>query len=410
MPSRTAKLFFVFFLTSAWLIFGLQPVSARQDSLNLYLFYSKYCPHCEQEISFLSNLQKEIPQITIHAFEIAENKTNNQLLQKVGQKLNVDISGVPMLFIGAKPFIGFFSDETTGTVIKSTVLKFLASGCEDPLASLVANLPPEQPTTHDGSCPTNNNQPTIPDKIKVPLLGEINTKNISLPVLTLLIGGLDGFNPCAMWILFFLISLFLGMKNRKRMWILGLTFIAVSALVYFIFLAAWLNFLLFIGLVFWIRIFIGLIALATGFYHLRDYFTHQGGVCKVSQSQRRQKILERLKRITQKKQFLLALGGIILLAFGVNLVELICSAGLPAVYTQILTLNKVPQWQYYLYLILYIIIYMLDDMIVFVIAMVTLRLTGLSGKYTKIAALIGGILMVIIGTLLLLRPELLMFG
>jgi cytochrome c biogenesis protein CcdA len=223
-------------------------------------------------------------------------------------------------------------------------------------------------------------------------------------------GSLDGFNPCAMWALLFLITLLLGMENRKRMWILGIAFIITSALVYFLFMTAWLKLILFIGIIFWIRILIGAIAIGGGSYNLKEYFTNKEGACKVTNNQRRREIFEKLKKITQHQSFYWALGGIILLAFAVNLVELICSAGLPAVYTQILTLSELATWQYYMYLILYILFFMIDDLFVFFVSMKTLQVTGITTKYSRWSHLIGGILMIIIGLLLIFKHEWLMFG
>ena len=108
--------------------------------------------------------------------------------------------------------------------------------------------------------------------------------------------------------------------------------------------------------------------------------------------------------------FLIALVGIVLLAAAVNLVELVCSAGLPAVYTQVLILSGLPAWQYYVYLLLYIIFFMLDDLFVFFIAMSTLKMAFISAKYTRYSNAIGGILMLIIGILLIFRPDWLFFG
>ena len=194
------------------------------------------------------------------------------------------------------------------------------------------------------------------------------------------------------------------------MWILGGSFIAASGFAYFLFLTAWLNLLLFLGFIFWIRILIGLVALGAGAYNLRDFIVNKEGGCEVTGDEKRQKIFEKLRKISQQKQFLLALGGIILLAFAVNLVELVCSAGLPAIYTQILALSKLPNWQYYLYLLFYIFIFMLDDLIVFIIAMLTLQAIGIESKYARASHLIGGLLMLLIGLLLLFKPELLMFA
>ena len=120
--------------------------------------------------------------------------------------------------------------------------------------------------------------------------------------------------------------------------------------------------------------------------------------------------MDRLKAVISTRKFWLALGGIVLLSFLVNLVELICSAGFPVVYLQILSLTPMPFWQYYLYLLLYIVIFMLDDIIVFVVAMITLQLTGVTTRYKRLSNLIGGVLMLVIGLLLIFKPGWLMFG
>ena len=254
-------------------------------------------------------------------------------------------------------------------------------------------------------------KPTVPETLTLPVFGQVNLKYLSLGAITVIIGALDGFNPCAMWVLVFLINLLLGLDDRKKMWILGSAFIIASGAVYFLFMTAWLNILIFLGFIFWIRIIIGLVALLAGGYNLKEYWTDASGACTLSQGARRQRTMDRLKEtVISTRKFWLALGGIVLLAFLVNLVELICSAGFPVVYLQILSLTPMPFWQYYLYLLLYILIFMLDDIIVFVVAMLTLQLMGVTTRYKRLSNLIGGVLMLLIGVLLIFKPGWLMFG
>jgi ABC-type protease/lipase transport system fused ATPase/permease subunit len=130
----------------------------------------------------------------------------------------------------------------------------------------------------------------------------------------------------------------------------------------------------------------------------------------VTEGEKKQKIFDKLKNIAKQNNLWLALGGIIILAFAVNLVELVCSAGLPAVFTQVLAMNSLPKFAYYLYILLYIFFFMIDDLIVFFIAMFTLKMTGITNKYARYSSFIGGLLMVIIGILLVFKPEWLMFG
>ena len=372
-----------------------EKVFASEKQVNIYFFWGEGCPHCEYEKQFLEKLERKYPEVQVHDFEVWNNSKNRKLLIEVGKKLNVNVSGVPFTIIGEQYFVGWYDEQTNGSAIENAVQCALQNSCRDVISELNEY---------------ENEKSPLPQKIKVPVLGEIETKNLSLPLFTVLMGGLDGFNPCAMWTLLFLISLLLGMKNRKRMWILGSTFIVASAAVYSLFMAAWLNLLLFVGFIFWIRVVIGLVALGSGIYNIKEFFANKAAVCKVTGEKKRRKVFEKIKAITQKKQFWLALGGIIILAAAVNLVELICSAGLPVVFTQVLALSNLAKWQYYLYMLLYIFVFMLDDLIVFFAAMITLRMTRITGKYTRFSYLIGGILMVIIGILLMLKPEWLMFG
>ena len=373
--------------------------AANDQPVNIYLFWTKGCPHCALEKEFLAKLAGRDQQIEVTTFELIEFRDNRELFRKVGEELRANVSGVPFTVVGERYFIGWLDEDSTGALIVQAVAEARRTKAPDVVARLRA-----------GSTPVvSPEKKAIPEKLPLPWFGEIE-KYLSLGLITVIIGALDGFNPCAMWVLVFLINLLLGMEDRRKMWILGGTFIAASAIIYFLFMTAWLNFLIFVGLIIWVRIAIGLVALSAGFYNLREYFTNRSGVCKLSATEKRQRRMARLKEIVHSQKFILALGGLILLACAVNLVELICSAGFPVIYLQILSLTPLPFWQYYLYLVLYIFVFMLDDLIVFVVAMVTLQLLGVGTRYKQVSNLIGGVLMLILGILLILRPEALMFG
>lgn len=388
------------FLIIVMFLFLVKPANAL-DNPTLHFFWAAGCPHCAKEKAFLNTLGEKYPQLTIKDYEITYDRKNVELLQKIKEELNIDVSGVPFSVIGKKQFIGYLNDETTGQEIEEAVKCAIESGCEDLVNGLLQGSDDQQ---------VREQPQNIPETLKVPIFGELQVKNLSLPILTFLIALLDGFNPCAMWTLLFLISLLLGMKDRRRMWLLGIAFIASSAFVYFLFLSAWLNLFLFLGLVVWIRIVIGLVALVTGGYNVWDYLVNKRGGCNVMGDEKRQRIFEKIRNITQKRQFILALGGIMLLAFAVNIVELICSAGLPAIYTKILSLTNLSTWEYYLYLLFYILVFMFDDLFIFITAMITLQAVGIQSRYSRCSHLVGGILMFIIGLFLLFKPEWLMFG
>ncbi len=386
-------------LFAGLLFFLVQPVLAA--GVTLHLFWSLGCPHCAKERVFLNTLREKYPQLTIKEYEITSNRNNAVLLERVGRELQADVSGVPFTVIGKEYVVGYLNDETTGKAIEDIVKTAVASGSDD----IVGGLLPKDPTPK-----LPEQRARVPETLDVPVFGALRVKSLSLPVVTFVIALLDGFNPCAMWTLLFLISLLVGLKDKKRMWILGTAFIATSAMVYFLFLSAWLNLFLFLGFVMWIRILVGLVALVAGGWYVRDYWVNKTGSCPVTGNEKRQKVFEALRATAKRREFLFALGGIVLLAIAVNMVELVCSAGLPAIYTQILSLSRLPPWQYYLYLMFYIIVFMLDDLFVFFAAMITLKVTGVQSKYARYSHLVGGVLMLIIGVLLLVKPELLMFG
>jgi thiol-disulfide isomerase/thioredoxin len=380
--------------------------ASASDSINAYLFYGDGCPHCAKEMRFLEDLRKEYPSLEIKNFEIYRNKDNALLLQRVGKSLNADVSGVPFSVIGDKHFVGY-AEGITSEEIKSKIKECRKSGCPDQVASIISSGKQEEQENKQNK---NFEKNSSGKKINLPIFGKIDTQKFSLPILTMIMGFLDGFNPCAMWTLLFLISLLLGMKDRKRMWILGTAFIVASASVYFLFMSAWLNLILFLGFVVWVRIVIGILALFGGGYSLKKFLFDKDSGCAVANDESRQRVFQKLKKLVGKNSFWIALGGIIGLAFMVNLVELICSAGLPAVYTQVLAINELSRWQYYLYILFYVFFFMLDDLLVFFMAMITLEMTGLSTKYSRYSQLIGGTLMFIIGILLIFKPQWLMFG
>jgi thiol-disulfide isomerase/thioredoxin len=378
------------------------PTRAGDKPVTVYLFWTTGCPHCLHEKDFLAALQHRDQAVKVVALEVCGSRENLELFQKVGKLLQADISGVPFSVIGNQYIIGWQDESTTGRAIETAIHEARGRGAPDLVAGLRAAPGPSLPGEAD--------KPAVPETLTLPVFGQVNLKHLSLGAITVIIGALDGFNPCAMWALVFLINLLLGMEDRRRMWVLGSAFIITSGAVYFLFMTAWLNLLVFFGFIFWVRIIIGGVALFAGGYNLKEYWTEVSGACTLSQGARRQRTMDRLKAVISTRKFWLALAGIVLLSFLVNLVELICSAGFPVIYLQILSLTPMPFWQYYLYLLLYIVIFMLDDIIVFVAAMITLQLMGVTTRYKRLSSLIGGVLMLLIGLLLIFKPGWLMFG
>jgi thiol-disulfide isomerase/thioredoxin len=382
---------------------ALGAAAQPSERVDAYLFWAEGCPHCQRAIDFFKRLEGEEPRVRVHYLEVSRDAANQRAFAAAVEGIALEEPAVPLIVVGDAVMVGYASDATSGAEIRRRIEGCLAKGCPDIVGPLVQ-------AEGEGEPPADAARRMVPPTVSVPFIGAIRTADLSLPVLTIALGALDGFNPCAMWVLVFLIGLLVGMQDRFRMWTLGAAFVAGSALVYFLFMAAWLNFLLFIGAVVWVRAAVGLVALGGGFYYLREYFQNPDAACKVTAPQARRRVFDSLRKLASERRFWLALAGVLALAFAVNLVELLCSAGIPAVYTQVLALSELPVWQYYAYLALYILVFMLDDLFVFVVAMKTLQIAGATTRYVRFSHLAGGVVLLVIGALLLLRPELLMFG
>ena len=382
------------------------PFHVKADNIiNIHLFYGDGCPHCAEEEEFLNDYLKEEKNAKLIKYEVWHDKDNQKKFTTVQDKLDNHSNGVPYLIIGDKVLVGYI-EGTTDVRIKKYVEEYKTS---DKYVDKVTHiLEGKEETKKDELKKTDEEV----DEYNLPILGKVNPKKVSLPVLAVVLGLVDGFNPCAMWILLFLITMLINTKDRKKMWILGLIFILTSGIVYLAFMLTWLNLASFISKIFFVRLLVALVALIIGFINLNNFYksTKKDDGCEVVDKKDRKKIMNQIMKITKEKSFILAIGGIIILAASVNIIEMMCSIGLPLIFTQILAMNSLSFGSYMLYMFLYILFFLIDDIVIFVIAMSTLKVTGISTKYNKYSHLVAGIITILIGLLLLIKPSILMFN
>ena len=367
--------------------------------VDVYFFHSNSCPHCAKEEEYLESIKDDMG-IKIHYYEVSEFPN---VIDKVRNNLNINNYYVPLTIIGSDYLIGF-GDNT-----KEEIDNLINSYRNTDYCSVVKTIINDENVLE--CIDKNKGIYNESNEKKIPLLGKVNIKEVSLPLISIIIGFVDGFNPCAMWVLIFLITMLFNMKNRKKMWILGLTFILTSAIVYLFFMLSWLTLASTI-ISTWFKYVIAVVALIGSFINIRSYLKDRKkeSGCQVTSSTKRKKIMTKIQKVLSEKSFILALFGIMALAFSVNLIELACSAGLPVLFTQILAINNLSIFEYSLYIFLYLLFFIIDDLIIFIIAMVTLKITGISNKYTKYSHLIGGIIMFIIGILMAFKTDWLMFN
>ena len=355
--------------------------NVEDGKVNIYFFHKTSCPHCKKEGKLLDSLEQKYENINIYRFEVSGDSQNAKYLDEVKKLFDETSGGVPYTVIGTETFLGY--NSYVGEKLEKTIQNYLDIKKETEQEKATFNLP---------------------------IVGKTDAKEVSIPFVAILLGVIDGFNPCAMWVLLFLINMFIDMKDKKKMFILGYTFLFTSAAVYFLSMLG-ISVVLNVTAVKQIQILIALVALIAGVLNIRTYIkTRNDTGCHVVDDKKRKKMVKRVIKITKQESLFLALIGVIALAASVNLVELACSLGFPAIFSEILALNNVTGALRILYLIIYVFFYMIDDLIVFTIAVSTFTIAAKSTKYTKYVNLIAGIIMILIGTLLIFKPEWVMFN
>lgn len=382
-------------------------IKAEDNLVNLYLFYSKTCPHCEEEIKMLDSIKDDYKNLRIYKYELSEDN-NSEIFKNVATLFDLNVSGVPFTIIGEKTFIGY--GENSKKTIIGCIEYYSKHGYVDKVGQYLKKELPTYEISDDDTSIDEYLEDYGNYSFNIPIIGEVNTKTLTIPMIAVVMGFIDGFNPCAMWILLFLITMLISMKDRKKMWILGSTFLITSALIYFLIMLAWLNVAVLITKVNIIRSVIGFIAIIGGLYNIITTFKTSENGCNATDKKDRKKIMERIKKFTSEKSIWLSLIGVIALAISVNLIELACSAGLPVMFTQILVINDLSKIEYFIYIMVYIFFFLIDDLLIFIIAVSTMKVSGISVKYGKISKIVGGIILLLIGILLLLKPEWLMLN
>lgn len=368
------------------LIYNVVGEDIEEEKVNIYFFYGDGCPHCAREEKFLDSLMNKYnDKINIYFYETWNNADNKNLMLSIKKLMekNPDY-GVPFTVIGDNAYSGY--SDATGRKMEANLKEYLE--IEDEEGSIVDE-----------------------SKEDIPLLGEVDVRETSILLITIILGFIDGFNPCAMWALLFLINMLFNMKDKKKMLLLGITFLLISGLVYFVSMLGISEIFTFISVPI-IRFLIGIVAIVAGIFSFRKYLIarKEEAGCHVVDAKKRKKIFERIRKFTTEKNLFLALVGVSMLAISVNLVELACSTVFPATFASILSINNVTGFLRIVYLLIYTFFYMIDDIVVFVISVCTLNIVTASSKYGKYSSLVGAIIMILIGILLIFKPGWLMFN
>jgi hypothetical protein len=393
---------------------------AEEPEIIIYFFWGEGCPFCENEKLFYEyDLLPRYDNVTVIDFEIYNSRENTNLFLQLAETYGFTPQGVPAAFVGDQYFIGF--SQEIGLQIENAILAYMEAGIyPDPGLRLPEADRPALPTSE---VPTPEAEPTETEveeeatatpqvvfdeenpMLEIPLIGIVDLSNWSLFASTALIAVVDGFNPCSLWVLTMLIALSLHTGSRKKVFIIGFVFLTVTAAVYMVFIAGLFSMLTIVQYVGWIQVVVALIAGSFAVINIKDYFWYKEGVSMTIADDKKPGIYKKMRKVVASSDnFWAMIGATIVLALGVSLVEFSCTAGLPVLWTGILNAQGVEIGTFLSLLLVYMVIYQLDEMIIFVPAVLTLRSSKFEEKQGRLLKLVGGVLMLSLAIVLLVDP------
>ncbi|MEO0592863.1 MAG: glutaredoxin domain-containing protein [Myxococcota bacterium] len=358
-----------------------------QEPIVVEIYTRPGCRHCEAAKAFLGELEQDRPELEVVEYDIVADSEARARLERRCEDAGIDAPGVPSFLVGDTLVVGF--SETTRKALRDALEQSSESASSSGVCTLDdSNACTEGPTTVD-----------------VAWLGELSVDRLGLPLFAIALGLLDGFNPCAMWVLLFLLSLLVNLHDRARMLLIAGTFVIVSGVAYFAFMAAWLNAFLLIGLSRPVQVLLGVFAIGAGAIHTKDFFAPSHGPSLSIPESAKPGIYRRARKLLNAPSLYAALLGAITLALMVNVVELLCTAGLPAIFTHVLAARELGRWEHFGYLGLYTLAYVIDDSLMVAMAVITLSRTKLQERGGRWLKLLSGMLMLVLGLVLLTAPE-----
>jgi len=398
---REKRLGFVFLialtvLISARALASNEPVWYGQDEnhqtvIHLYFFWSEKCPHCQQALPDIVELDKQLPWLKLHSLELINHPENRQTFIEMASLLGSGAQSVPTFMFCGNSISGYENRRTTGQLLRTYLQAcYRFAGETNPDNTMVFMLDPDELTSID-----------------IPVLGHVSLDDYSLPMMTVLIAGMDAFNPCAFFVLLFLLSMMVHGRSRGRMALIGGVFVFFSGAIYFLFMAAWLNLFIYLGELQWITLIAGIIAIFIALINIKDFFWFKKGVSLTISDEVKPLLFDRMRELLRLNSIFAIVFATVVLAVVANSYELLCTAGFPMVYTRILTLASLPTASYYLYLLLYNLIYILPLLVIVMLFSIKLGSRKLSEQEGRVLKLLSGMMMLLLGAVMVLAPQLL---
>lgn len=374
-------------------VLGLHaPAAATTEpdgTVELVLFWGDGCPHCEAERQWLEEAREDYPDLRVVEHEVWYDAGNRELMLETADRLGFEASGVPTTVIGDRYWVGF-SDGVRAEI--EAVL--VASGADG---------------TTDAGTPAGPGGSTVPGgrttTIDVPLVGEVSVGADSLVLSTLVIGFVDGVNPCSLWVISVLLAIVVRTGSRGRVLVIGTTFLVVTAAMYAIYMAGIYSAMSVVGHLGAVQAVVAVVAGIFGVVSIKDYFAFKKGISFTIRDSSKPGIYRRMRAAAGQRELLPALAATVVLAVGVSLLETPCTAGFPVLWTGLLAANDVGTAQAAGLFGLYMVPFLVDELLVFGVAVVTLRATKMQERHGRVLKLVAGTMMLALAATVLVRPE-----
>ncbi|MGI6144646.1 MAG: hypothetical protein GX092_03380 [Clostridia bacterium] len=369
---------------------GAPAENTAVDKTTIYFFWSRECHTCEDIKPFLEEMKIKYPGIEVKDYEVFEHKENKDLLLKMLDDYDLGFSGLPVIFIGDRTFQSF--GETAKADLETAIRRNIDENLIDFMPSNESKAITESKTI---------------TPINVPLLGKMDITNLSLPVVTVLLAVVDSFNPCAFFVLFSFLGLLIHAKSRRKILLIGSTFVFFSGLLYFMFIAAWLNLFLVFQHIKTITLVAGVVSLFIAVINIKDFFFFKQGISLTISEDAKTKLFVRMRKLIKSTSLPSIILGTIILAVAANFYELFCTAGFPMVFTRVLTLNNLPSLMYYMYVLLYTLVYVIPLLVIVLGFTITLGKRNISEGQGRVLKFVSGTMMLSLGLILILNPSIL---
>lgn len=386
------------FLLALMLASGAHPASAEdpwlrsgadgRPEVQLYFFWSLTCPHCAAAHPYIEAIPGARPWVRLHALELSRHPENRRRYEAMARAIGTETAGVPAWLFCGEMHVGWDGDDITGATLRRRL-----DDCRTRVAGGTA------------SDAASAAQAPVAQSVNLPLIGALDPASLSLPALTLVLAGLDAFNPCAFFVLLFLLSMMAHQKSRARMLVIGGVFVAISGLMYFAFMAAWLNVFQLFGHLAWVTLAAGALAVFVGAVNVKDFFTFEKGLTLSIPEARKPDLFRRTRNILGAENLPAMIAATAFLAIAANFYELLCTAGFPMVYTRLLTLADLSPAARHGYLAAYNLIYVVPLAAIVAVFAGTLGARKLSEREGRLLKLLSGVMMLELGALLLIAPE-----